>query len=98
MQTVYVTVYELKLSKIGISAFLQAVGYAKAIKVYCNERFPKIDVVVNIILCGNSIDTSGEFCYIPSVFKGIRFYTYKYTLNGLNFERSDKYYLKESGF
>lgn len=97
-QSVFVTIYELKLDKIGISAFLQAVGYAKGIQEYCIERFPTIEIIVNIILCGKSIDNSGSFCYIPSIFRNIRYYVYEYTLNGLYFKRSDSYYLKNKGF
>lgn len=92
-----ITVYELKKDKVGISTFLQAVNYAKGIKDYLTYRGFN-DFKLNIVLIGGSIDDSGSFCFLPSVFNDIKIYTYRYEIDGLHFKLEDGYILKEKGF
>ena len=91
-----VDVFELKKDKIGISAFLQAVGYARGIKSYLDHK--GIDCEVNITLIGREIDTSGVFPLIPSVFDNIRFCTYDYGIDGIKFRCDGEYWLSNEGF
>lgn len=95
---VVVTVYELKLAKVGVSAFLQAVGYAKAISSFCEKKYPGIPVTVIISLCGRSVDNSGSFCYIPSVVNGVSFTTYDYGVDGIIFSSANSFALINEGF
>lgn len=66
-----ITVYELKKDKIGISAFLQAVGYLKGISRYINKRkiFKHSNIEYRIILIGKSVDDTGNFIYLPDLFQ-----------------------------
>lgn len=92
-----ITVYELKKDKIGISSFLQVLGYTKAIKTYL-EDFRKItNFTIKIVLIGKELDTTGSFCYIPELFTNnsgfsplgqiidVNFYTYSFDINGFSF-------------
>lgn len=102
-----ITIHEYKKEKIGISAFLQAVGYCKGIQTYLNDRkFYKY--TLNIVLCGKNIDNSGNFIYITDlignynydfgIINNIYFYTYSYSLNGLHFKKEENYNLINKGF
>lgn len=104
-----ITVYELKKDQIGISAFLQAVGYCKGIKTYLNVHKPTMKFKFNIVLIGKTIDTSGSFIYLEDLIydagtyptrniKGISYYNYKYGVEGLEFESAGGYNLTEYGF
>jgi hypothetical protein len=101
-----ITIYELKKDKIGISSFLQALGYAKAIKVYLEEYRNIDDFHIDIVLIGKEIDTTGSFCYIPELFCqdgsgnplgqifNVQFYTYKFDINGFSFDEKSGYGLE----
>jgi len=102
-----ITIYELKKEKIGISAFLQSLKYAKGIQTYLQKHKRNIDFTINIILCGKNVDTSGEFIFIPSLISSfetfgyinnINFYTYDYLIDGINFVDHTEYNLKNKGF
>lgn len=106
-----ITIFELKKDKIGISAFLQAIGYAKGIQEYLDEYKPELEYTLNITLIGSSIDTSGTFCFIPSLFShsrqyecnssfisNINCYSYQYKLDGMYFKSEDDYNLTDKGF
>lgn len=108
-----ITICELKKDKIGISAFLQAVNYAKGVKVYLEKReFYNFDI--EILLCGKSIDSTGGFIYLTDLFnqyenyipdeheftrsiKCIDYYTYSYNFDGIKFNRHSDYRLN-NGF
>ena len=104
-----VTIYELKQQKIGIAAFLQAIGYAKAIQHYFNKR-GFLQYSLNIALIGKELDMTGTFCFLPDVLcnvsdyerfgtiDSVSFYTYKYELNGISFTDHSGYYNKFHNF
>lgn len=103
-----ITIFELKKEKIGISAFLQSIKYAKGIKTYLEEKKCNIEFIINITLCAKDIDLSGEFIYITNLFKNdypnfgyindIEFYTFSYEFNGIKFNRKQHYNLIHKGF
>jgi hypothetical protein len=93
-----ITIYELKKSTVGISAFLQSLKYAVGIKRYLEYRdFYLFDI--RIVLIGKSIDTTGELKYIPDLIcmptdddfgftccvNQIDFYSYNYKIDGIYF-------------
>lgn len=87
-----IQIIELKKGKIGISAFLQAVGYAKGIQRWFSINKPNIDYKISICLIGENVDLSGNFCYLPDLFDNehggfcsVIFKEYEYSLNGLTF-------------
>ena len=108
----HITICELKKDKIGLSAFLQSVKYAKAIQRYLTKRgFNSFNL--SILLCGSKIDDIGSFIFLTDVFengysdtefeftssiKSIDFYTYKYDFNGLDFKNHKGYCLINEGF
>lgn len=94
---VNVKIYELKKDKIGISAYLQAMGYQRGVKNYLNKRFADIHVYISIALIGRCLDTSGNFCYVTD-FSPCKFYTYDYDFDGLTFKNHKGYKLNNEGF
>ena len=99
-----ITIYELKKDKIGISAFLQAIGYIKGIQEYIDKRSNKLFFLsehteYRIVLIGKEIDTKSTYCYLESFlpYHMLKNYTYKYGINGLNFTKESGFYLKDNG-
>jgi hypothetical protein len=109
-----ITIYELKKDKIGISAFLQAIRYAKGIQSYLTNQRDFSDFVFKIVLIGSNVDTSGSVCFLPDLIsvcptsderithkgsiESIAFYTYHISIDGLNFEYHSNYKLINEGF
>ena len=98
-----VNVYELKKDKISMSAFLQAVGYCKGIRSYIRDyRQKEILLRFNIILIGNSLDTSSEFSFLTDFINSCNFdlmyFTYKYNIDGIVFNYESDYKLMDEGF
>ena len=104
-----INVLELKQEKIGISAFLQAVRYAKGIQSYLEGRKVK-NYILNIKLIGKELDMSGSICFLPDLIdvnnkilnygklNSVKFITYEYSLNGLMFKEEKGYKLIKEGF
>lgn len=100
---VIITVYESKKEKINISAFLQAVSYAKGIKRYMiKHRSCDCRAEIRIVLIGKRMDNNSSFSYIkdilPSNSRFLRNYTYSYGVRGINFNEESDYCLIEEGF
>lgn len=109
-----ITIYELKKEQIGISAFLQSLNYLKGIQRYLEIKGKEERYIVDLVIIGKELDTTGSFCFIPSLLgiknayydldsnlseEGtIRFYTYKYDIDGLKFTISSLYKLSNEGF
>lgn len=103
-----ITIYEIRQEKIGISAFLRSIGYARGIKSYLDNKRSFYGYEIRIVLIGSSIDTSGNFIYLADLLKypsendmmlnSIEFYVYNYKLDGVHFERECGYILEEEGF
>jgi hypothetical protein len=102
-----ITIYEFKKEKIGVSAFFQSLKYAKGIQTYLEEKKPELLFTLNICLCAKTIDISGEFIYIPSLFNSfenfgyineIKFFTFDYLIDGINFVEHNEYNLYYKGF
>ena len=101
-----ITIYELKKDKIGISAFMQAIGYARGLQRYFIDK-RNIEFTINIVLIGNSIDKSGSLCYTPDLFdayenmyniSSVKFYEYNYKIDGIYFMSLDSFKIIEEGF
>ena len=71
---------------------------------------PKIRFKLNISLISKTVDTSGEFIYLTDLInhdncggdfgsiKSINFYSFKYDINGIIFNRVSDYDLSIKGF
>lgn len=107
-----IIVYELKQEKIGISAFLQALGYLKGIKTYLQRKGSAKYYNYSITLIGKSIDINSTYTYLTDfigeidefkeIYEGPMFsvhnYTYSYDLDGISFTREQNYNLTNPGF
>lgn len=102
-----ITIYELKKDKIGISALLQSISYARGIQRYLNKRLKNLQFTINIVLVGSSVDTKGSFCYLPDLMcneysygmlNSIQYYTYDYKIDGIRFKESYGYYSSTEEF
>lgn len=97
-----ITIYELKKEKISIGAFLQSIKYAKGVLAYLQKIDKRHLFEIKIVLIGKTIDVSGSFCFIPDVISSsdceIKFYTYKYNIDGLSFYEQHGYSLINEGF
>jgi len=104
-----ITIYELKKENIDISAYLQAIRYAKGIQHYLKKRnFYKFNLYINLV--GSVINLGSDIIYLNSLLPGediydansslryISSYTYSYDFDGLSFERHDGYQLRNNGF
>lgn len=107
-----IIVYELKQEKIGISAFLQALGYIKGIQSYLEKRNIAENYNYTIKLIGKEIDLNSTFIYLTdfisndneaininfeSVFS-LRNFIYEYKLDGIHFKSINNYDLINKGF
>ena len=97
-----ITIFELKKEKIGLSAFLQAVNYARGIQLYLEKRNKLHLYDLHITLVGKEIDSSGSFIYLTDLLSRsdlqLTYYTYKVNINGLLFSQESEYELKNNGF
>lgn len=91
-----INVLELKKDKIGISAFLQAVRYAKGISHYLSKR--NITNKISIVLIGRTIDVS-DFIYLTDMLPTgfLTCYTYCYDVDGIKFNKECNYVLTNHG-
>ena len=98
-----VTVYELKKDKIGISAFLQALGYLHGIKRFFQKRDVNYDIKYKIVLVGKTIDTFSTYVYLTDFLIDnnsfiVENYTYQYDIDGIKFKNECNYKLTNEGF
>lgn len=101
-EIININVYELKKDKISVSAFLQALNYIKGIQTYLKNRNFGYDVRYTLTLIGSELDTSGAFCFLPDLVSSdslqIKFYTYSYGIDGIEFRDEEGYNLIDKGF
>jgi len=94
-----VTVFELKRNSVDAITFMQAVGYVKGIQKYLANRGTEgYKIFYKIVLIGATIEDTGNFIFIPDIFKGVSFLTYEYQFNGINFLKQKNYGLVEDRF
>lgn len=103
-----IQIIELKQDKVGISAFLQAIRYAKGIQRYLELR-NFTDYRLSIILIGSGIDKGGSVCFLPDLIgcyteyktnyiTTLKYYTYEYKFDGVYFNEESGYKLNDEGF
>jgi len=94
-----ISVFELKKENISVSSFFQALGYLRGIIHFLEKRNLDYHFDYEIVLIGKKIDLSSTISFLPSVFKNhdsgndldalpitsVVLYTYKYGINGLEF-------------
>lgn len=107
-----ITVYEFKKDKVSVSTFLQAIRYLKGIQRYLESRGKMELYNYQIVLVGREMDLSSSFSYLTDMISSnlyevgindenkfsLDVYTYKYKIDGLEFEREADYKLIEEGF
>jgi len=107
-----IIVYELKQDKIGISAFLQALGYIKGIKTYLEEKGISDKYHYSIKLIGKEIDNNSTFVYLTDFLDldtcethidlesklSLCNYLYSYDFDGIKFKTVSGYNLINKGF
>ena len=108
-----ITIYELKKEQIGISAFLQSLNYLQGITKFLEKKEINDHYIIDIVLIGKNLDTSGSFCFITDLLSinssfldkynifgqngSISYYTYTFDINGLEFHLQNGYDLKNNG-
>lgn len=96
-----ITIYELKQNEINYNSLKQIITYARGVQLYLEKRKEwtlDIDYQLDLILIGAKININDSFCYIPSLFKNIKFYTYTYKIDGIEFNDNEGYYITDGGF
>lgn len=107
-----ITVYELKQEKVGVSAFLQALGYVKGIDSYLSKRGINDKYNYNIVLIGSETDKSSSVVYLSDLMGQkvyetkmnhdsvltFTIYNYEYRLDGIYFKEDYGYSLTNEGF
>jgi len=101
-----VNVIELKKDLVNSDTFLQAIGYLKgineAIKLYFRKRKLDYEIHNNITLIGKSVDTNSSFIFLTDFINesekfSLNIYTYKIKINGLEFKKESRYFIREHG-
>ena len=107
-----IVVYELKQNKIGISSFLQALGYLKGIKVYLKSKNIEENYNYSIVLIGKELAKDSTYNYLTDFLSNshndigidaesslsLYNYTYDYGLDGIKFKRQYNFQLVNNGF
>lgn len=109
-----IQVVELKKDKVGVSAFMQALGYAKGISSYLEKRGLLDLFTIEIVLVGKHIDKNSSFIYLADlmqkneeqyIYAGegnnnicISCYDYDMNIDGLTFKEHSGYKLIDEGF
>lgn len=107
-----ITIFELKRDQLNADTMLQAIRYAKGIKMFLEER-DFYNYYFKIILCGRSIDSYSNFIYMADLFnnqeegciidfntqiKSIDIYTYNYEFDGLKIKPEYGYHVTNNKF
>jgi len=106
-----ITVYELKQEKVGVSTFLQALGYLKGIRKFLEKRGSDDYYDYQMVLIGSELEINNNFCYLPDFIElinssdfydnpkfGLSVYTYDYKIDGIEFVTMSGYSLKNNTF
>lgn len=103
-----ITIYELKKEKVTVSAFLQALNYAKGIKTYLESRSKKLDFKLHISLCAKEVDIHSSFIFLGDMIKeedkpnkllnSVSSYSFDYGIDGILFNKKTGYNLTRPGF
>ncbi len=94
-----ITVWEFKKDIINVETFLQACRYLRGVQRYIEIKYPKLEFVeYAIVLVGRKLDTRCNGVYLPNIFKDVKYYTYSYSFDGIEFNIEDDYNLTEEGF
>lgn len=89
----FVNVFELKKDKIGVDAFLQAVGYVRSLQLL----FKEFKFCYNIILVGKELDMNSTMCFLSTLFENVQFYTYSIeVINGFRLDYKSEFSLINS--
>jgi len=98
------TIFELKQDKISVSAFFQALRYAKGVKSFLEKKYQWNcpEPIIKIVLIGSSIDLTSDVCYTTDILNSnlfmIDLITYSYELEGLKFTHHYGFKLMDEGF
>lgn len=102
----FIQVFELKNLLIDMNTFLQGVRYVKGIQEYISKTGREKSLFHwELILIGRKVNTNSDFIYLPDLFPtprignlNLKFFTYKFSLDGLLFHEIENYSLIDSGF
>lgn len=103
------TVCELKQNNVSISAFLQALRYAKGINRYIKTNKKRLEYKhkIRIVLIGKSLPVDCDLIYLTDFLSwgglwdskfSLEIFTYDYSINGIKFKRHENYKLRHEGF
>lgn len=95
----YITVYELKRNDVNLESLVQIFRYIKGIDKYLEKRgWNYRDYEISGILIGKSVNND-DWVYMLEHIKDIYIYTYRYTVDGIDFSWNEKrYFLIDQGF
>lgn len=109
---IHIQIIELKQNEININSFLQAIKYCAGILSYLEKRKFEYPINIQIVLIGSKVN-DGDFIYLPDIINSdtdtfpqkydkykfdLSYYTYKYEVDGINFNQEDGYKLINEGF
>lgn len=100
-----IEICELKKEKAGISAFLQAVRYAKGIQSYLQQRkFKNFQILITLI--APEIDINSDYIFLTDLIASnnigyvtaVNNYKVSYGIDGLRFDQKQGYEFQKNGF
>lgn len=104
---IMIEVIELKKDSLSISAFLQAIRYAKGITRFLekNKNWEiSFQFNINITLIGKEISLESDMVYLPDLLYkdvnsvSVNMFTYTHNINGFEFKEVSCYKLINEGF
>lgn len=96
-RVIVINIYELKNKQLNASAFWQTVRYIKAVKdVISSYHLHNHHIDINGFMIGREIDTSGDFCFLPTINSSISMFTYNYELDGIRFKSINDVYTNKT--
>ena len=84
-ENINVTIYELKLNKIDVSALMQACRYSTAIKRHLKRSNKNKNFHIKICLIGEKMEKTGDFPFLYNELGNVEIYEYFLTFEGLFF-------------
>lgn len=91
---IQINIYELKKEEISVETLLQAVRYAKALKIIFNKSNPIDEIAFSIILVGKTLRLNSEFVFLTDFYENLHLYTYSFDFNkGILFNKHINYRL-----
>jgi len=92
-----IKVFELKKDIINADTLLQVGKYVSGINYYLHNIRGNYNYKVEMTLIGKRVDTTNDFVYLLDLIEGLELYTYEFKYDGIYFNHTGNYCLRNHG-